>query len=150
MIKRLVHSIDIDARPERVWQVLTDLPRYPEWNPFILRAEGRVQVGDGLTLRMRPVGGRAATLRPTVVDATEPTRLRWKGRLIVPKILDADHEFRIEALPDGRSRLTQDEHFSGLLVPIMARSLDRGTLPAFAAMNAALKERAENAVSPSN
>jgi hypothetical protein len=149
MIKRLVHSIDIDARPERVWQVLTDLPAYPEWKPFIFRAEGRVEVGDGLTLRMRPVGGRAATLRPTVVEATAPTLLRWKGRLMVPKILDADHEFWIEALPDGRSRLTQDEHFSGLLVPIMAKSLERGTLPAFVAMNTALKERAENAVTPS-
>jgi Polyketide cyclase / dehydrase and lipid transport len=96
-----------------VWQVLTDLPAYPEWNPFIFHAEGRVRVGDGLTLRMRPVGGRAATLRPTVVEATAPTHLRWKGRLMAPKILDADHDFRIEALPDGRSRLTQDEHFSG-------------------------------------
>jgi hypothetical protein len=65
---------------------------------------------------------------------------------MAPKILDADHDFRIEALPDGRSRLTQDEHFSGLLVPIMATSLERRTLPAFAAMNTALKERAENAV----
>jgi hypothetical protein len=149
MIKRLVHSVDIEARPERVWQVLTDLQAYPEWNPFILRADGRIQAGEGLTLRMRPVGGRAATLRPTVLKATEPTHLRWKGRLVLPKILDADHEFRIEALPDGRTRLTQDEHFSGLLAPVMARSLDRRTLPAFAAMNAALKERAENAVTPS-
>lgn len=146
MIKRLVHSIDIDADPERVWQVLTDLSTYPQWNPFIVRAEGRVEVGSGLTLRMQPVGGRAVTLRPTVVEATKPMHLRWKGRPGLPKILDADHQFRIEALPDGRSRLTQDEQFSGLLAPIMAASLDRHTLPAFAAMNAALKERAERAV----
>jgi hypothetical protein len=146
MIKRLVHSIDIDAGPERVWQVLTDLSAYPEWNPFILRAQGRVQVGDGLTLRMRPVGGRAATFRPTVVEAAEPFHLRWKGRLGVPRVLEADHEFRIESLADGRSRLTQDERFSGVLVPVVAGSLERRPLPAFEAMNAALKERAENAV----
>jgi hypothetical protein len=143
MNKRLVHAIDIDAGPERVWQVLTDLPAYPQWNPFIVRAEGHVDVGSALTLRMQPVGGRVATLRPTVVEATEPWRVRWMGRLGLPRILDANHEFRIEALPDGRSRLTQDEVFTGLLVPIVAKSLDRGTLPAFAAMNAALKERAE-------
>ena len=146
MIKRLVHSIDIDADPELVWQVLTDLAAYPEWNPFILRAEGRVQIGARLILRMRPVGGRAATFRPTVVEADEPTQVRWRGRLGLPKVLDADHEFRIEALPDGRSRLTQDEHFSGVLVPFVAASLERRTLPAFAAMNAALRERAEEAV----
>lgn len=33
----------------------------------------------------------------------------------------------------------------GLLVPFVQRSLDRGTLPAFHAMNAALKDRAERA-----
>jgi hypothetical protein len=120
MIKRLAHSIDIDARPERVRQVLTDLSAYPEWNRFILRAEGRVETGEGLTLRMRPIDGGATTLRPTVVDANEPTHLRWTGRLGLPKVLDADHVFRIEALSDGWSRLTQDEPFSGLLVPIMA------------------------------
>ena len=64
----------------------------------------------------------------------------------MPKILDADHEFRIESLADGRSRLTQDERFSGVLVPVVAGSLERRTLPAFEAMNAALKERAERPV----
>jgi hypothetical protein len=35
-----------------------------------------------------------------------------------------------------------------VLVPFMARSLDRHTLPAFVAMNEALKQRAERAVAP--
>jgi uncharacterized protein YndB with AHSA1/START domain len=57
----VVSQIDIDANPERVWQVLTDLSAYPDWNPFIVRAEGRIDVGSRLTLRMRPVGGRPVT-----------------------------------------------------------------------------------------
>ena len=146
MIKRLVHNVDVDAGPEAVWQVLTDLSAYPEWNPFIVRAEGEVAVGSRLTLRMQPVGGRAVTLRPTVIEAAAGRQLRWKGRSGLPHILDADHRFAVVALAGGRSRLTQDETFSGLLVPILARSLDRHTLPAFAAMNAAVKERAERAV----
>jgi hypothetical protein len=148
MIKRLLHSVDIDADQERVWQVLIDLSAYPQWNPFIIRAVGNVEVGSTLVLRMQPVGGRAATLRPTVVDVTPGTHLRWKGRLALPDVLDADHQFVIETLQGGGSRLTQDETFSGLLVPIMASSLERHTLPAFAAMNAALKARAEKAMTP--
>jgi hypothetical protein len=35
------------------------------------------------------------------------------------------------------------EQFSGLLVPFFQRSLNRGRLPAFQAMNSALKDRAE-------
>ena len=45
----------------------------------------------------------------------------------------------MRALP----RHPQDEDFKGVLVPLMARSLDRHTRPAFEAMNAALKHRAE-------
>ena len=33
-------SADIDAPAEQVWRVVTDFARYPEWNPFIIRAAG--------------------------------------------------------------------------------------------------------------
>jgi hypothetical protein len=145
MSKTLASQIDVDASPSRVWEVLTDYGAYPEWNPFIVRAEGRIEVGSRLSLRMQPVGARGVSLRPTVLEAVEG-RLRWRGRLWMPGILDAEHDFRVEALDGGRSRLTQNEKFTGLLAPVMARSLDRHTLPAFEAMNAALKLRAEQPV----
>jgi hypothetical protein len=144
--KILSSQIDIDASPARVWEVLTDYSAYPEWNPFIVRAGGRTEVGSRLSLRMQPVGARAVSLRPMVVEAVEGSRLRWRGRLWMPGIFDAEHDFRVEALDGGRSRLSQDERFTGLLVAVMAGSLDRHTLPAFEAMNAALKLRAEQPV----
>jgi hypothetical protein len=143
MSKNLVSEIDISASPSQVWEVLSDLPAYQEWNPFILRADGAAEVGTRLTLRMQPVGGRVSTLHPTVLEVQPGSRLRWLGRVGVPGVLDAEHPLTIEPLDDGGSRLRQDEEFRGVLVPFLARSLDRGTLPAFHAMNAALKERAE-------
>jgi hypothetical protein len=77
------------------------------------------------------------------VEADPGRRLRWLGRLLVPGIMDAEHTFTIEPLGDGQVRLVQHERFSGLLVPVLGRSLDRHTLPAFARMNQALKRRAE-------
>lgn len=32
-------SIDIDAAPERVWAVTTDIERWPEWTPTVQSAE---------------------------------------------------------------------------------------------------------------
>lgn len=145
MSTTLVSQIDIDASPQRVWQVLTDLSAYPQWNPFIVRAEGPIEAGSRLTLRMRPVGGRAATLKPKVLEATEASRLRWRGTVGIPGLLDADHVFRLVPLDGGGTRLHQDEEFHGLLVPLVTRSLHRQTLPAFGAMNEALKHRAEHA-----
>jgi hypothetical protein len=34
MTAELRAFVDIDATPEGVWQVLVDVPRYPEWTPF--------------------------------------------------------------------------------------------------------------------
>jgi hypothetical protein len=145
MSKELISSIDIEAPAEKVWELLIDITAYPTWNPFITRAEGPVEVGGRLTLRMQPVSGSAVTLRPTVVEVVQGHRLRWQGRLAVRGLLDADHLFILEPHGATRSRLVQREHFRGLLVPFVQRSLDRGTLPAFHAMNAALKDRAERA-----
>jgi hypothetical protein len=125
--------------------VLVDFDAFPTWNPFITSAEGTVQVGGRLTLRMQPVGGAAVTLRPTVVDVVDGQRLRWQGRLGVRRLFDADHLFLVEPRGAGGSRLVQHEQFSGLLVPFFQRALDRGTLMAFHAIDAALKDRAERA-----
>ena len=144
MSKELASAIDIEAPAQKVWELLVDFAAYPTWNPFITRAEGPIEVGGRLTLRMQPVGGSAVMLRPTVVEVVDGHRLRWRGRVGVRGLFDADHLFIVEPHGAG-SRLVQQEHFSGLLVPFFQRSLDRGTLPAFREMNAALKDQAERA-----
>jgi hypothetical protein len=143
MSKRLSTHVDIQAAPQRVWDVLTDLAAYPDWNPFIVRAEGVVGPGHRLTLRMQPVGGRPMTLRPRLVAVTINRELRWRGTLGMPGLMDAEHSFELQPQAGG-TRLIHQETFRGVLVPLVARSLDRNTLPAFVAMNEALKQRAEN------
>jgi hypothetical protein len=141
--KQLRSDIEIDASAERVWEVLTDFDAYAEWNPFMVRARGIARPGERLTIRMRPQGGRAMTFRPTVLEAEPGRRLRWLGRLLLPGVFDGEHDFTIEPLAQGKVRLVQREEFRGVLVRLAAASLDRRTLPAFVAMNQALKRRAE-------
>jgi hypothetical protein len=144
MAKQLRSEIDIHATAERVWQILTDFDAYPDWNPFLVRASGRPRQGERLNLRMQPVGGRGMTFRPTVIEASPGRRLRWLGRLLAPGIFDGEHSFTIEAVGEGKVRLIQEEQFRGILVPLLWRSLQRRTLPAFEQMNLALKNRAES------
>jgi len=148
MAKQLVAEVRVDAAPEAVWHVLTDLDDYPAWNPFIVRAAGVVEPSGRLTLTMQPVGGRAMTLRPRLVEVHAPRRLTWRGTLGVPRLMDAEHTFTLEPSGEG-TRLIQRERFRGVLVPFVGASLDRGTLPAFVAMNQALKDRVERMASNS-
>lgn len=144
MSRTLVTETVIAAPRQAVWEALTDFSSYAEWNPFIVHAIGEAQVGSRLTLRMQPVGGRVMTLRPTVVKVVAGETLRWRGRLLgVPGLLDAEHSFFLEAMSEGHTRLVQREVFRGVLVPLVARSLDRSTLPAFRLMDDALEQRAE-------
>ena len=93
-------------------------------------------------MRIEPPSGRAMTFKPTVL-AVEPDReLRWRGRLLLPGIFDGEHILHIEPLDQARSRFTQAERFSGILVGLFGSTLDKTEL-GFEEMNAALKARAE-------
>lgn len=139
---QLSSSIEIEARADEVWSVLTDFRSYSEWNPSILTSEGEARVGARLTNQMRKEGGGSITFRPRVLVADPGRELRWLGHLFVPGIFDGDHRFLIEEVGAGRVRLTQAEKLSGVLVPFM-RGVRESTTADFVAMNSALKERTE-------
>lgn len=142
MRHRLEATIDIDAPPEDVWRVLTDLDAYPEWNPFVVSAEGRVEVDERLVNRLEPPGGRPMTFKPTVTSV-EPNRVfEWLGHLGFPGVFDGRHRFDLERT-DAGTRLVHSEQFHGILVRPMRRSLDRSTLAGCEQMNRALKDRVE-------
>jgi hypothetical protein len=134
-------SIEIEATPERVWSVLTDLDAYDEWNPFIISSSGTVRVGSTLTNTMRDVTGET-TFTPKVLTVTSGRELRWLGRVGPGAVFDGEHTFLIEPIGRDRTRLTQTERFTGVLVPFFRGQLHDNTLPQFRAMNEALAQRA--------
>lgn len=137
-------SVMISAPPERVWAILTDLPRYAEWNPFVRRAAGRPAVGEVLTLFIQPPGDKGMTHHPTVTVAEPARHFQWLGKVVVPGLFGARHEFVLEPTAEG-TLVRHRETFSGLLVPFLKRTLDRTAL-GFDQLNKALKERAETSV----
>lgn len=138
-------EVEIAAPVEVVWEALTDLGAYQDWNPFIVSSQGRADVGERLTNRMQPAGGRGITFKPTVTVAEPPVTLEWLGRLGLPGIFDGRHRFDLAPSQNGGTLVTQSEQFDGILVRFMRTSLDTQTLAGFEAMNAALKARVETA-----
>jgi hypothetical protein len=134
-------SVEIEARPEQVWDVLTDTASYPDWNPFIRKLDGDLRVGERIHVQLQPPGGRAFSLKPTLRVVDAPRELRWLGRFGLPRIFDGEHRFVIEPLDGGtRSRFVHGESFRGVLVPFVG-SLLRRTVTGFEAMNDALRDR---------
>jgi hypothetical protein len=133
-------SIELDATPEEVWRILTDLSAYDEWNPFIISAEGRAERDAALHLVMHDETGDTP-FTPTVLAAEAGKELRWIGRIGPGWIFDGEHRFVIEPLGNNRVRLTQSENFTGVAVPFYRGTLHANTLPQFDAMNRALADR---------
>ena len=143
MSSQLGTEIAIESAPQRVWEILTDFAAYPAWNPFITHISGPATPGSRLDVQLQPPGGRGMRMRPTVLASKRPQELRWMGHLGVPGLFDGEHRFRIEPLGTDRVRFVQEERFTGLLVPLIMRFIERGTRQGFEAMNQALKARAE-------
>ena len=150
MHHRLHTEIEIAAPIDAVWETLTDLAAYRDWNPFVVSADGRAEVGERLTNRLQPPGGKAMTFKPTVTVVEPTVAFEWLGRLGLPGIFDGRHRFDLAPSEDGGTLVTQSEQFDGILVRFTRRSLDTRTIAGFEAMNAALKARVEATIgSPS-
>ena len=122
-----------------VWTVLTELSRYPAWNPHIREGTGTVAVGNRLTLRMYPPKGSPVTIRPRVIAAKPGVELRLLAR--VPGIFSGEHIFALQAV-NGGTRVVQSEIYRGILVPFIGKAI-AGNLTSFQTHNQALKRQAE-------
>jgi hypothetical protein len=144
-VKYLEAEVTIGAPPRVVWEILSDLDRYSEWNPFVIEAEGTLTVGSRLMVRLRPPDGRVTTFRPTVTVVEPERTFEWLGHLGVRGVFDGRHRFQLEPTAAG-TRLVQSEQFGGILVLVLSRSLETSTRAGFEAMNQAIKTRSEAAV----
>lgn len=134
-------SVDIDATPDEVWDVLADRDAWSAWNPFIVSSTGESRVGGVITNVMRDATGRETTFTPRLLAVDPGRELRWLGRIPPGLLFDGEHAFTLIGIAPGRTRLGHTEHFRGVLVPLLARMLRRDTLPQFEAMNRALADR---------
>src|SRR5207244_10733015 len=130
-MKEVSAEREIEAPAERVWEVLTDFAKFPEWNPFIRQMSGEVRTGAQLQVQLGPTGGRVMSFKPKMVNVETNREMSWLVRLLIGGLFNAEHSITIKALDEKGVRSVQHDRFTGSLVPFMARSLDRATQRGF-------------------
>ena len=128
-------TMDINAAPDAVWDVLTDFASYKEWNPA-MRIEGAPEVGTKLHVHLTGM-----SFKPKVLAATPGKELRWLGKLGHRGIAAGEHYFVITTNNDGTTRLNHGERYSGALIALARGRADSGA--AYEAFSQALKQRVE-------
>ncbi|HWA34557.1 MAG TPA: SRPBCC domain-containing protein [Cyclobacteriaceae bacterium] len=142
--KQIRTEIVIQASPEKVWSILTDFKRYPDWNPFIKSIKGDAVAGTKIFARIEPPGASGMNFTPRLLVVQKNTELRWLGHLFVPGLFDGEHIFELYENTDGSTTFVQREIFTGILVSLFTKMLDQNTVAGFDQMNRKLKELAEN------
>lgn len=138
MAKQIKTSIIINASKEKIWKILTDFESYPEWNSFIKSVTGEVKVGNQIKIKLQGM-----TFKPNVLTFNENTELKWLGYLWFKGLFDGEHKFKLTDNGNGTTNFEQSENFSGILVKLFSKSLDKDTKNGFEQMNNELKLRAE-------
>jgi len=135
-------ELEIAAPAAEVWGILTDFPRYHEWNPFITELQSDGVVGNALRLSLSLPEGRDYRLNARLLRMEADYELRWRAHLLFPGLFDGEHFLRLQTVDPRRTRFVQGENFSGVLLRFSGRTLTQ-VARGFDYMNEALKRRAE-------
>lgn len=134
--------LDIAAPPEVVWEVISDLPAYAEWNPFCLECASTLKPGDPIDMKVQLLA-RPQRQREWMIEYEEGRRFAYSMKPVPLGALSSyrAHELRSD-VPD-RTRYHSYFHLQGWLRPVVSGLLGRRLHAGFEGMSAAVGHRAE-------
>jgi uncharacterized protein YndB with AHSA1/START domain len=112
------YEIGIDAPIDRVWEALTAIDRWPEWNPDVKSAsfDGPVEKGSSFRWKAGP-----GTITSRLEHVDRPRVVAWSGRTLG---IRAVHVWRLESR-DGGTLARTEESYDGLVARLLRRSLQK-------------------------
>ena len=137
-------TVAIDAPQAFVWDVLVDYDRYPEWNPYTVRVDTRLEIGADVVLHLPHPDRPGETMQNVevmrVIDA--PRHLQYDTAGNLPGIFAVRDQW-VEDLGDGRSSYRTTDVFSGEYAQVAYDLQGQWVKDGFDAVAHALKARAE-------
>ena len=136
--------VEIEAPQAFVWDVLVDYARYPEWNPYTVRVDTRLEVGADVVLHLPDPANPGATFTTTevmrVIDP--PHHLQYDTADHLPGIFAVRDQW-VTDLGGGRSSYRTSDVFSGEYAQAAFDMQGQWVKDGFDAVARALKVRAE-------
>jgi uncharacterized protein YndB with AHSA1/START domain len=128
----------IQAKPDKVWSVLTDAAAWPSWDSGVTKVDGRIGMGEKIAVTVEANPGRSFPVK--VVELSAPARMVFLGGM--PLGLFAGRRTYTLAPEGTGTRFTMREEYTGLLAGMMFKSIpDLG--PSFQKFADGLKRRSE-------
>jgi hypothetical protein len=133
----------IDASPADVWALLIDVSGWRDWDSGVDRVEGRVALGERLTVYATMIRSRPFSV--TVTELRPQETMRWRGGLPFGLAV-IERAYALDAQDDTGTVLTVREEHTGPLAGLLGRSTP-DLNPSFRQFCAGIKAKAEGRVS---
>jgi uncharacterized protein YndB with AHSA1/START domain len=111
-------KIEIAAAPEAVWDVLTTIERWPDWNPAVKDVSMRGGLAPGSAFKWKAGPG---TITSTLQRVEPPRVIAWTGNTLGIK---AQHEYTLDP-QDGKTLVRTEESYDGLVSRLFRRPLQK-------------------------
>jgi uncharacterized protein YndB with AHSA1/START domain len=136
-VPALIQSdVTIKASASRVWDLLANLERYPEWNPLVTEASGELRRGQFLDLVIAVPDQSPYELHSKVLEAEALSRITVRCSLAT------DHSIVLEPTATG-VHVVQMQRFDKSSADALNGEIGGRIQLGIEMMNAALKARAE-------
>jgi hypothetical protein len=130
-------EVSIQSSPGRLWRLLTDASDFPRWNSTVTAIDGRIRDGERIRIH---VPGTDRSFTPRISNVVPDGRMTWTGGFA--PFFKGIRTFELIPQPGGSTTFIMQEHFSGLMLPLVGRAMpDLG--PVFERYAADLKREAE-------
>jgi hypothetical protein len=132
-------SRSINAGPTTVWGLLTDSGSYPDWNPAVLGIEGDISPGE--TIKLTSIVNPERQFKLKVTGFDPPASMVWSEGMPLG-LFKGVRTYSLKSGPAGTTEFSMQEVFSGLLAPLITKSIPDMT-DSFEMLADGLKEEAE-------
>ena len=112
-------STRIQASPDQVWGRLVDVSGWRDWNSGVDRVEGRVALGEKITIYATMIRNRPFTV--TVTELRPGEAMRWRGGLPYGLAV-IERTYHLDGQDDGSTVVTVREDHTGPLAGVLDRS----------------------------
>ncbi len=136
------HVLEVDAPPATVWQVITDLASYGEWNPFVRSCESSLQPGDPIKMKVKLLGPPQPQ-EEVILEHVEGKTLAYRMKPFPLGALSSRRSHEIEDLGNGRTRYRSHFQLQGWMMPLVRGLLGGRMQAGFTGMSEGIKSRAE-------
>lgn len=130
-------EVEIKASPEVIWKIMTDINKWPDWNPDVKQASMEGEIAEGMAFQWKAGPGKIIS---TVRSVEEGHLIAWTGRTL--GIIHAIHVWKLEPR-NGNTIVRTEESWEGIVTRIFRGKMKKMLEKAIQSGLHSLKNEAE-------